>query len=97
MHIHRGLNLLALTLGPTTRYHHPQCRAFSGGQLWLKLFPGIAARWGSFSGAFYLPGVREFSLCCGCIDASRPVLTRAIERGENLHLLPGGRGVGRRT
>ena len=29
-------------------------------------------------------------LCCGCIDASRPVLTRAIKRGENVILLPGG-------
>ena len=66
------------------------CRAFSGGQLWRRLFPQIDARWGSFGGAFYIPGVREFSLCCGCLDASRPVLTRAIARGENVMLLPGG-------
>ena len=38
------------------------CRAFSGGVLWRKLYPGITARWGSFGGAFYIPGVREFSL-----------------------------------
>ena len=66
------------------------CRAFSGGEGWRKLFPGISARWGSFSGAFFIPGVREFSLCCGCLDASRSVLTRAIVRGENVILLPGG-------
>lgn len=66
------------------------CRAFSGGTLWCRLFPGISARWGSFGGAFYIPGVREFSLCCGCLDASRSVLTRAVKRGENLILLPGG-------
>lgn len=66
------------------------CRAFSGGQLWRRLYPGISARWGSFGGAFWIPGVREFSLCCGCLDASRQVLTRAIERGENVMLLPGG-------
>ena len=35
------------------------CRAFSGGQLWRALFPGLSARWGSFGAAFYLPGVRE--------------------------------------
>ncbi|CAE8609726.1 unnamed protein product, partial [Polarella glacialis] len=67
------------------------CRAFSGGVgLWRTLFPGISARWGSFGGAFYLPGIREFSLFAGCIDASKPVLERAIRRGENLYLLPGG-------
>lgn len=68
------------------------CRIFSGGvRLWRALYPGISARWGSFSAAFYLPGVREFSLMCGgCIDASRPVLERAIHRGENVMLLPGG-------
>lgn len=66
------------------------CRAFSGGSLWRSLYPGITARWGSFGGAFYLPGVREFSLCCGCLDAGRPTLTRAILRGENVMLLPGG-------
>ena len=66
------------------------CRAFSGGTLWRTMYPGVAARWGSFGGAFYLPGVREFSLSCGCLDAGRPTLTRAIERGENVMLLPGG-------
>ena len=34
--------------------------------------------------------MREFSLSCGCLDAGRPTLTRAIVRGENLLLLPGG-------
>ena len=66
------------------------CRAFSGGTLWSQMYPGITARWGSFGGAFFIPGVREFSLCCGCLDASRPVLERAIRRGENVILLPGG-------
>lgn len=66
------------------------CRSFSGGSLWRELFPGIAARWGSFGGAFFLPGVREFSLSCGCLDAGRPTLTRAIKRSENIMLLPGG-------
>lgn len=67
------------------------CRAFTGGQqLWGTLYPGITVRWGSFGMAFYLPGIREFSLLCGCLDASKPVLTRAIKRGENIALLPGG-------
>ena len=68
------------------------CRAFSGGRwLWRQIYPGIAARWGSFGAAFFIPGVREFSLCCGCLDASKSVLTRAIvERKENIILLPGG-------
>ena len=64
------------------------CRAFSGGSLWRGLYPGVAARWwGSFGGAFRLPGVREFSLACGCLDAGRPTLTRAVQRGESLMLL----------
>eukprot|EP00434_Breviolum_minutum_P040654 symbB.v1.2.036135.t1/scaffold5032.1/size31635/4 len=40
---------------------------------------GIYARWGSFGAAFFLPGIREM-----------PVLERALSRGENLILLPGG-------
>ena len=66
------------------------CRAFSGGSAWRELYPGIGARWGSFGAAFMIPGVREFSLCCGCLDASRSVLVKAIQRGENIILLPGG-------
>ena len=62
------------------------CRAFSGGSLWRSLFPGIRPRWGSFGGAFFIPGVREFSLCCGCLDASRGVLERAIRRLSLIHI-----------
>eukprot|EP00435_Cladocopium_sp_Y103_P046228 s3968_g13.t1 len=41
-------------------------------------------------------GIREMSLFSGCLDASKPILERAISRGwvllicENLMLLPGG-------
>jgi len=67
------------------------CRLFSGGvRSWRALFPGVTSRWGSFSGAFMLPGIREFSLFAGCLDASKPVMQRAIRWGENLSLLPGG-------
>lgn len=67
------------------------CRIFSGGsKLWRVLYPGISGRWGSFGAAFWMPGIREFSLCCGCLDASKPVLEKAIKRGENIKLLPGG-------
>uniref|UniRef100_A0A7S4PUE8 Acyltransferase n=1 Tax=Alexandrium monilatum TaxID=311494 RepID=A0A7S4PUE8_9DINO len=67
------------------------CRAFSAGiRNWRTLYPGIFGRWGSFGAAFLLPGIREFSLFCGCLDASKPVLERAIRRGENIKLLPGG-------
>lgn len=67
------------------------CRAFSGGvRAWRALYPGIFARWGSFGAAFFLPGIREFSLFSGCLDASKPTLERAIRRGENIELLPGG-------
>ncbi|CAJ1364192.1 unnamed protein product [Effrenium voratum] len=67
------------------------CRAFSGGMgCWRALFPGITSRWGSFGAAFFLPGIREMSLCSGCIDASKPILERALKRGENVSLLPGG-------
>lgn len=67
------------------------CRIFSGGATnWKVLFPGISARWGSFGMAFNIPGVREFSLFASCLDASKPVLEKAIKRGENVMLLPGG-------
>jgi len=67
------------------------CRVFSGGmRLWRTMYPGIFSRWGSFSAAFYLPGIREFSLFAGCLDASKPVLEKAIKRGESVTLLPGG-------
>ena len=68
------------------------CRAFSGGIAnWMTLYPGITAKWGSFGAAFYIPGIREFSLASGCIDASKPVLTRAIQKyKQNILLLPGG-------
>ena len=58
--------------------------------MWRTLFPRISARWGSFGGAFLIPGVREFSLCCGCLDASKRVMEGAIRRGENIMLIPGG-------
>ena len=66
------------------------CRAFSGGSAWRQLFGSITARWGSFGAAFYWPGVREVSLWAGCLDASKPVLKKAIARKENIMLLPGG-------
>jgi len=68
------------------------CRAFSGGNRnWGQLYPGISSRWGSFGMAFFLPGVREFSLFCGCLDAGKPTLLRAINKyKQNVTLLPGG-------
>jgi len=66
------------------------CRAYSGGTAWRQLYGSITARWGSFGAAFYWPGVREFSLWAGCLDASKPVLKRAIASKENIMLLPGG-------
>jgi 2-acylglycerol O-acyltransferase 2 len=67
------------------------CRAFSGGvRCWRALFPGIFARWGSFSMAFLMPGIREFSLFSSCLDAQKKYLEKAIARGENIELLPGG-------
>lgn len=67
------------------------CRAFSGGSgCFCKLFPGIVARWGAFSVGFYIPGVREFSLAAGCVDASKEVLRGVVARHENIMLLPGG-------
>ena len=47
------------------------CRAFSGGSLWTKLYPGLAPRWASFGGAFFIPGVRE------CAAARRRSCERA--------------------
>jgi len=66
------------------------CRAFSGGRSWKSLFGSITARWGSFGTAFYIPGVREFSLSAGCLDAGKKTLVKAINHGENIILLPGG-------
>lgn len=63
-------------------------RMGSGGSAWSKLFPGITVRWGSFGGAFYVPGAREFSLFVGCIDAGMKTLMGL--RDENISLIPGG-------
>lgn len=71
------------------------CRAFSGGASnWGRLYPGIQSRWGSFGMAFYIPGVREFSLFCGCLDAGKSTLLPAIkEHGMNVTLLPVSRAA----
>jgi len=66
------------------------CRAFSGGTAWKELYGSTTGRWGSFGHAFAIPGVREFSLLAGCLDASKPVLQQAIKNKENIILLPGG-------
>jgi len=52
------------------------CRSASGGTAWGQLYPGIFPRWGSFGGAFYMPGIREFSMLAGCIDAGRSTLEK---------------------
>lgn len=68
------------------------CRAFTGGtSCWKALYPGIFARWGSFGAAFYMPGIREFSLLAGCVDASKETLQNIYEKyQQNVMLLPGG-------
>eukprot|EP00466_Bigelowiella_natans_P004555 jgi/Bigna1/141997/aug1.66_g16705 len=66
------------------------CRIGSGGTWWLEAFPDIFGRWGSFGMAFYIPGVREFSLMVGACDASKETLAGRIQDGESIHLIPGG-------
>eukprot|EP00392_Amoebophrya_sp_AT5.2_P018265 g18773.t1 len=51
------------------------------------LTKSIAPRWGSFGKAFYIPFVREWSLCCGCVDAGKKTLAKL---DESIHLIPGG-------
>jgi len=63
---------------------------FSSGKIFSELYPGCFPRWGSFSGAFYIPGIREFMLLNGVMDASRSSLARAAKRKESIILLPGG-------
>ncbi|CAD7972903.1 unnamed protein product [Amoebophrya sp. A120] len=64
------------------------CRCGSGGSGWPALFPNLFPRWGAFGKGFYIPGVREFSLICGCVDAGRPTLNKVAK--ESIHLIPGG-------
>jgi hypothetical protein len=66
------------------------CRASTCGSVWSKMFPGIHGRWASFTGAFFIPAVREFSLCSGALDASKRVLQKILNRGESLFIIPGG-------
>jgi len=66
------------------------CRVGSGGRWWLQAFPKTFGRWGSFGMAFFIPGVREFSLMVGACDASKETLAGRIEDGESIHLIPGG-------
>jgi len=66
------------------------CRAASGGSWWRAAFPEIRCRWGSFGMAFFIPGIREFSLLTGACDASKDVLVGRIKDGEGVHLIPGG-------
>ena len=67
-------------------------RAASGGvKCWRALFPGIEARWGTFAAAFYIFGVREFSLACGALDAGRATMARCLSKPRGaVHLIPGG-------
>ncbi|GAB5354061.1 hypothetical protein AAMO2058_000087300 [Amorphochlora amoebiformis] len=66
------------------------CRMGSAGSWWKEAFPHHVARWGSFSMAFFIPGVREFSLFAGATDASRSVLIGRAKDNESIHLIPGG-------
>jgi 2-acylglycerol O-acyltransferase 2 len=66
------------------------CRASTCGSIWSRMFPGIHGRWASFTGAFFIPAVREFSLFSGALDASKRVLQKILNRGESLFIIPGG-------
>eukprot|EP00299_Pterocystis_sp_00344_P014394 c7125_g1_i1.p1 GENE.c7125_g1_i1~~c7125_g1_i1.p1 ORF type:complete len:343 (-),score=80.25 c7125_g1_i1:44-1072(-) len=66
------------------------CRMGSACSSWQKLFPGVTPRWASFGAAYYIPGIREFSLATGTMDASRKVMERQIQKGDSVHLIPGG-------
>lgn len=66
-------------------------RALFTGSIFPRLFPGIYGRWVAATPQFLVPfGCRETMLLFQAIDASKPVLAKAIERGESLLLLPGG-------
>jgi hypothetical protein len=66
------------------------CRGATCGSVWKQMFPGVHGRWASFGAAFFIPGVREFSLFSGAIDASKRVLKAALGRGESVFIIPGG-------
>jgi len=66
------------------------CRAGPCGSAWHRLFPGCNIRWGSFSAAYKVPGLREFSLLVGAVDAGKKTLVARAQAGESIALLPGG-------
>lgn len=66
------------------------CRSGTAGSVWGRLFPQVKVRWGSFAAAYYMPGIREFSLLVGAVDAGKKTLTKIVKSGEGIALLPGG-------
>ncbi len=63
-------------------------RAASGGSTWALCFGSqLFPRWASFGAAFFLPGIREFSLGAGCVDAGRKTLEQLR---KSIALVPGG-------
>eukprot|EP00400_MALV-I_sp_L67-5_P001091 gene1091-1028_t len=67
------------------------CRGGFTGTAAQELYPGVEGlRWGSFGMAYKIPGIREFSLLAGAVDAGKATLVKREQDGESLALLPGG-------
>jgi len=63
---------------------------FSTRTLWNKAFPGIDFRVLTATAALRVPLIREMWLWSSCIDASKQVARKALEKRVNLLLYPGG-------
>lgn len=63
---------------------------FNTSKFWRVAYPGIDFRVLTATAAFRVPLIREMWLWSYCIDASKPVATRALRAGTSLLLYPGG-------
>eukprot|EP00485_Elphidium_margaritaceum_P007745 CAMPEP_0202699368 /NCGR_PEP_ID=MMETSP1385-20130828/12590_1 /ASSEMBLY_ACC=CAM_ASM_000861 /TAXON_ID=933848 /ORGANISM="Elphidium margaritaceum" /LENGTH=356 /DNA_ID=CAMNT_0049356291 /DNA_START=1 /DNA_END=1067 /DNA_ORIENTATION=+ len=61
------------------------------GHMWFdQVMPAAFGRYAAAWPQFFVPGVRETSICAGAVDASKSTLDTIMKNGESIYLWPGG-------